>query len=315
MNRSRLFLIPALAACASFVAVGDAYGGAPTKEKKDAKADIYDRTADGGEQIAEALTIAKRNNQRVLLMFGANWCSWCHKLHHVFETDKAVARILLYEYVLVLIDVDKVDGKKHNADIDARYGYPTKQGLPVFVVLDADGKQLTTQETEALEEGDHHDPAKVAAFLKKWQPDPQSAPEVLSAGLARAKSESKNVFLHFSAPWCSWCKKLDRYLHQPEIADAFGSAYVSVKIDVDRMTGGKAMVSEYREGKRGGIPYFVLLDSSGKTLADSIGPTGNVGFPVTPEEVGHFMKVIRQTAPQMSSAALATLKSGLKPTS
>jgi hypothetical protein len=48
------------------------------------------------------------------------------------------------------------------------YGNPTRLGLPVLVVLDADGRQLTTQSTGDLEKGNAHDPAKVLAFLKKW---------------------------------------------------------------------------------------------------------------------------------------------------
>jgi hypothetical protein len=42
--------------------------------------------------------------------------------------------------------------------------------LPVIVILDADGRQLTTQDTGELEEGDHHNPDKVLAFPKKWAP-------------------------------------------------------------------------------------------------------------------------------------------------
>ena len=66
---------------------------------------------------------------------------------------------------MVLIDVDK----GHNADVVKRYGDPTQFGLPVLVVLDSEGKQLTTQETGQLEKGDRHDPAKVIAFLEKWK--------------------------------------------------------------------------------------------------------------------------------------------------
>ena len=73
--------------------------------------------------------------------------------------------------MLVLIDVDaKDDETRHNADVLERYGNPTRHGLPVLVVLDADGKQLTTQDTALLEDGDHHDPEKVLAFLEKWRP-------------------------------------------------------------------------------------------------------------------------------------------------
>jgi len=133
---------------------------------KAARPPIYDATADGTKQIADALAIAKREHKNVLLQFGANWCGWCHKLHHLFQSDKDIAAVLKANFVVVLIDVDK----KHNADVNTRYGNPCRLGLPAIVVLDADGKQLTTQDTGQLEAGDHHDPAKVLAFLKKWSP-------------------------------------------------------------------------------------------------------------------------------------------------
>lgn len=130
------------------------------------KPKLYDESADAKKQIAEALTVAKKENKRVLLQFGANWCGWCHKLHRLFASDARIAEYLKNNYVVVLVDVNE----KHNEDINERYGKPTQFGLPVLVVLDAEGKQLTTQDTGKLEQGDHHDPEKVLAFLKEWAP-------------------------------------------------------------------------------------------------------------------------------------------------
>jgi thiol:disulfide interchange protein len=127
---------------------------------------IYDTKADGGKQIEQALVIAKKEHKNVLLQFGANWCGWCHLLHELCASNKEIAGELKQHYVTVLIDVDK----DHNADINKRYGNPTKFGLPVIVVLDSSGKQLFTQDTGKLEEGDHHSPAKVLAFLRAWVP-------------------------------------------------------------------------------------------------------------------------------------------------
>jgi len=131
---------------------------------KSLRQDIYDESADGAKQIADALAVAKKENQRVLLQFGANWCGWCHKLHKLCESDTDIAAKLKAAYIVVLIDVNK----GHNEDINKRYGNPTHFGLPVIVILEADGKQLTTQDTGKLEEGDHHSPAKVLAFLNEW---------------------------------------------------------------------------------------------------------------------------------------------------
>ena len=101
---------------------------------------IYDENADGGKQIADALAVAKKENKRVLLQFGANWCGWCHKLHKLCQTDAEIAAKLKEAYVVVLVDVNK----GHNGDINKKYGNPTRFGLPAIVILDADGKALTT---------------------------------------------------------------------------------------------------------------------------------------------------------------------------
>jgi hypothetical protein len=45
----------------------------------------------------------------------------------------------------------------------------TRFGLPVRVVIETDGTPLATQDTGQLEDGNHHDPAKVKAFLEKWR--------------------------------------------------------------------------------------------------------------------------------------------------
>jgi thiol:disulfide interchange protein len=125
---------------------------------------IYNENADAGKQIADAEAQAKKENKHVLLQFGANWCGWCHKLHSLFETDPAIAAKLKQSYMVVMVDVNQ----GHNEDINKRYDNPTRFGLPAIVILDANGKALTTQDTGKLEEGDHHDPKKVLAFLNEW---------------------------------------------------------------------------------------------------------------------------------------------------
>src|SRR6187549_3401054 len=97
---------------------------------KDAKPSLYDESADGSKQIADALIVARNEHKHVLLQFGANWCGWCHKLHKLFESDKEIAAKLKAGYIVVLIDVNE----KHNSEINEKYGNPMKHGLPVIVV-------------------------------------------------------------------------------------------------------------------------------------------------------------------------------------
>jgi thiol:disulfide interchange protein len=130
-----------------------------------AKANIYDESLDGARQVTDALATAKKENKRVLLQFGANWCGWCHKLHRLFESDSAIKETLKADYVVALIDVNK----GHNSSLVTNYE-AQHFGLPFIVILDADGKRLVSQRTDPLEDGDHHSPQKVLAFLKKWAP-------------------------------------------------------------------------------------------------------------------------------------------------
>ena len=143
-------------------------------EYPDKGPDIYDPKANGMEKIALALKQAQAEGKHVLLDFGANWCPWCRKLEHTFETAPEVRERLERNFVVVMIDVNMRHGEKRNADVNEKYGNPIHQGLPVLVVLGADGKLLITRETGALEEGDHHDPKKVAAFLDRWKPAPKN---------------------------------------------------------------------------------------------------------------------------------------------
>jgi len=132
--------------------------------------DIYDVRADGSAQIAAALGRAAAEHKRVIVDFGANWCIWCRRLNSTFESDPAVSIALGRGFVVVMVDVNTRRGVKRNADVIARYGNPTRHGIPVLVVLDSDGRQLTTKDSGELEEGEAHSPAKIVAFLSSWSP-------------------------------------------------------------------------------------------------------------------------------------------------
>jgi thioredoxin-related protein len=126
---------------------------------------IYDESADGQKQLTQAIEQAKKDNKAILLQFGANWCGWCHKLHHLFDTDQTIHSKLQKNYIVVMVDVNE----GHNSDFAAKYG-AEKHGLPCIVIFDSTGKHLTTKDTGELEEGDHHSPEKVLAFLNQWSP-------------------------------------------------------------------------------------------------------------------------------------------------
>ena len=170
MNKTRLIGFVAIGLLMGIVLFGCQKKNEPVTNEKPK---IYDESADARMDIESALEKAQDENRHVLLMFGGNWCVWCHRLHHLFETNENVRESLKRNYVLVLIDVGKRD---KNLDLNEKYGDPFQHGFPVLVVLDAEGNQLWTQETGSLEkpvqEGVEkgHDPEKVLTFLEKWEP-------------------------------------------------------------------------------------------------------------------------------------------------
>ncbi|HET6204912.1 MAG TPA: thioredoxin family protein [Planctomycetota bacterium] len=172
----------------------------PGKTKEEAKAaPIYDGSADARAQVDAALARAKKENRRVLVVFGADWCGWCRKLHGLFARDEEIARLLRYEYEQVPVDVGRFD---KNEDLAGDLGAAVRQnGIPFLTVLDADGKPLVHQETSSLEVGPAYDPAKVKDFLGKWAAPPLDAEKVVADARARAEKEGKKVFLRFGAPW------------------------------------------------------------------------------------------------------------------
>ena len=265
---------------------------------------IYDVNANAEQQIADALVKAKQNNKHVLLVYGGNWCSWCYKLHDCFTENTNIKKLLQYEYELVMVDTtsNKSIQKRFNANPDSSYPYLT--------VLDAEGKVLVNQATEPLEEGKSHNPDKVYEFLAKWMPKPLNADEVYEEALALAERENKRVFLHFGAPWCGWCHRLEDFLARPEIAKVVAHDYILVKIDLERTAGAKAFDKRIRlEG--GGVPWFAIFDAKGKLLISSVGPQGNIGYPVKPSEIAHFIRMISETAQNITSEQISVIEKTL----
>ena len=96
-----------------------------------------------------------------------------------------------------------------------------------------------------------------------------------------------------------------------EDAAALLKEYVPVKIDTDRMIGGKEMIESYPRAKDQGIPWFVFLGPDGQELADSNGPKGNIGCPNTEEEIDAFLAIVKKIAVTLTAEDLASLRTSL----
>jgi thiol-disulfide isomerase/thioredoxin len=305
-----LFLSAPLARAAHSVPADDAAKSAQSTPSPN----FYDEKADAKPLIAAAVARAKRENRRVLLQWGGNWCVWCHRLHDLCGSDKDLAKKLLYEYEVVYVDSLK-DGK--NLDLAASYGSDLKaHGVPYLTVLDGDGKVVANQETGVLEKEidgkKGHDPKLVLEFLEKNQASYLEADELFDKAIARAKAENKRVFLHFGAPWCPWCRKLDAWMRSPAIEPVLAKDFIDLKIDIDRTIGGGALMKRFR-AEDGAIPWFALLDAGGSVLAESGKGKANIGFPSAPDEIERFAAIIDGARRNITPEDVEALKHSLAP--
>jgi thioredoxin-related protein len=155
--------------------------------------------------------------------------------------------------------------------------------------------------------------ALVAVFLSvafAEEPNPSSANQLRTVGLEQAKKEGKQVFLIFGSQGCGWCKVLDKYHSDPEVARALDKHLVLVKVSTDENAGGEEMYNEY--GKARGVPAFVILDAGGKVLADSGDAGKNIGFPYEPHEIEHYFTALKTACPKLSESDVELLRAKLK---
>ncbi len=140
----------------------------------DEKPHIYDPKANAEKDIKNAVSRAAREHKHVFIQIGGNWCIWCVRFNNLVNADTELHRLLYDNYEVIHVNYSP---ENKNEKVLAQLGYPQRFGYPVFVILDAKGNRIHTQNSGYLEEGKGHSPKKVAEFLKQWSPaalDPKS---------------------------------------------------------------------------------------------------------------------------------------------
>jgi thioredoxin-related protein len=140
----------------------------------------------------------------------------------------------------------------------------------------------------------------------------ESAESIMNKAFDQAAKEGKNVILMFHASWCGWCKKMDASLNDESCREFFNSNYVITHLVVLESKGkehlenpgAKAIFDKYSGGSAG-IPFWLIYDSKGNVLEDSMMPSkdrngnpvrANIGCPATDEEVEQFAGKVKRTS-------------------
>ena len=139
-----------------------------------------------------------------------------------------------------------------------------------------------------------------------------AAETVLNNAYAQATKENKKVILIFHASWCGWCKKMDASLKDPVCKKMFDDNYVVAHLDVMEQKkdvalenpGAMDVMTKYG-GEKSGLPFWLVLDTKGNVLANSLmpkdgattaTPEDNIGCPASDKEVAYFDGVLKKTS-------------------
>ena len=102
-------------------------------------------TASAETVMKKTYTEANRSNKKILLIFHASWCVWCHKMDSSLN-DPGCKKYFDKNFVIEHLTVLESKGKENLQNpgaLELMNKYNGKdQGLPYWVILDKDGKML-----------------------------------------------------------------------------------------------------------------------------------------------------------------------------
>jgi len=126
---------------------------------------LYHPKADAKREIALAVAKARAQNKHILIQAGGNWCGWCIEFNRFVTSDTALHSIIEANYIVYHLNYSQ---ENKNVTIFKDYGFPNRFGFPVFLILNADGILIHTQNSSYLELGKSYDAPKVKDFLLSW---------------------------------------------------------------------------------------------------------------------------------------------------
>jgi thioredoxin-related protein len=137
-------------------------------QQKDSVFNIYDIKADPVQQLNDAMKKAQSEHKHILFEIGGNWCVWCKRFNAFTTNDKEIDSVMNANFVVLHINYSK---ENKNLPFMRALEFPQRFGFPVFVIMDANGRRLHTQNSAYLEAKEtYYDRQKIIDFLKDWQP-------------------------------------------------------------------------------------------------------------------------------------------------
>jgi thiol:disulfide interchange protein len=131
----------------------------------------FDPLRNAAEDLKASVAKAQKENKRIILDVGGEWCVWCVWMDNYFVKNPELAKLRDENFVWL-----KINMSEENENKEFLSKYPAIEGYPHLFVLEKDGAFLHSQGTAELEEGKSYNLQKFTDFLKKWSPAKTSEP-------------------------------------------------------------------------------------------------------------------------------------------
>ena len=132
-------------------------------------------------------------------------------------------------------------------------------GLAICTLFGACGKSNETAKAEANDKTSSNTAQTENTWYYDWD-----------KGMEAAKKENKPAYVHFTADWCTWCKKMRKETYAAtEISNRFKDGWITISIDTeDNNKTGKVYLDEkakkalsYLQGEKGDFEEKTLTNS------------------------------------------------------
>lgn len=125
----------------------------------------FDPTKNPNDDLQAAIADATKENKRIVLDVGGEWCGWCIHMDKFLATHADLKKLRDENFVWV-----KVNMSEENENKEFLAKYPEIKGYPHLFVLEKDGTLLKSKDTSELEDGKTYNAQKFADFLKEYSP-------------------------------------------------------------------------------------------------------------------------------------------------
>ncbi len=129
----------------------------------------FDPMRDSAIDLRTAIARAQKENKRIILDVGGEWCSWCRLMDNYLIRNTELGKLRDNNFIWV-----KINMSEENENKEFLSKYPAATGYPHLYVLEEDGTLLKSKDTSELEEDKSYNLQKFTDFLKEWSPAKKS---------------------------------------------------------------------------------------------------------------------------------------------